>query len=57
MKVTNMKELCQYAENKKKARTHHHIEMVMLYGECGPMGNKYYKLPQKKVFSKRYFTR
>ncbi len=23
MKVTNMKELCQYAENKKKARKHY----------------------------------
>ena len=57
MKVTNMKELCQYVEKKKEERKHHHKEMVMLYGECGSMGNQYYKLPQKKVFSKRYFTR
>ena len=56
MKVTNMKELCQYAENKKKARKHHHIEMVMLYGKCSGMGNRRYKVPQKQVFSKKYYA-
>ena len=56
MKVTNMKELCQYVENKKKARKHHHIEMVRIYGECKGMGNRRYKVPQKQVFSKKFYT-
>lgn len=57
MKITNMKELCKYAEKKKKDRKHHHNSILEVYGECSGMGSKYYKLPQKKVFSKRYFTR
>ena len=57
MKVTNMKELCEYVAKKREERKHHHREMVMLYGRCRGMGNRYYKLPQKKVFRKRYFTR
>ena len=56
MKVTNMKELCQYVENKKKARKHNHIEILKIYGECRGMGNRRYKLPQKKVFRKRFYT-
>ena len=56
MKVTNMKELCQYVENKKKARKHNHIEILKIYGECSGMGNRRYKLPQKKVFRKRFYT-
>jgi len=56
MKVNNMKELCQYAEKKRKARKHHHIEMVMLYGTCSGMGNRRYKLPQKQVFRKKFYT-
>lgn len=52
-----MKELCQYAEKKKKDRKYHHNAILEVYGECSGMGSKYYKLPQKKVFSKRYFTR
>ena len=56
MKVTNMKELCQYVENKKKARKHNQIEILKIYGECRGMGNRRYKLPQKKVFRKRFYT-
>ena len=51
-----MKELCQYVENKKKARKHNHIEILKIYGECRGMGNRRYKLPQKKVFRKRFYT-
>ena len=37
MKVpSNMKELLQWFENKKKARKPHHIEMLKIYGECNP---------------------
>ncbi len=56
MKVTNMKELCQYVENKKKARKHNHVEIIKIYGECKGMGNRRYKVPQKKVFSKKFYT-
>ena len=31
---SNMKELLQWFENKKKARKPHHIEMLKIYGEC-----------------------
>jgi len=51
-----MKELLQWFENKKKARKPHHIEMLKIYGECKGMGNRRYKLPQKKVFRKRFYV-
>ena len=57
MKVpSNMKELLQWFENKKKARKPHHIEMLKIYGECKGMGNRRYKLHQKKVFRKRFYV-
>ena len=57
MKATsNMRELLQWFENKKKARKTHHIEMLKIYGECKGMGNRRYKLPQKKVFRKRFYV-
>ena len=57
MKVpSNMKELLQWFENKKKARKPHHIEMLKIYGECKGMGNRRYKLPQKKVFRKGFYV-
>ncbi len=33
MVVTNMKELCEYSANKRKARKHKHIEILKIYGE------------------------
>ena len=57
MKVpSNMKVLLQWLENKKKARKPHHIEMLKIYCECKGMGNRRYKLPQKKVFRKRFYV-
>jgi hypothetical protein len=52
MKVTNMKELLQYAANKRKQRAHDHYEMAKVHGPCSGMGNKRYKIPQKSTFSK-----
>ena len=52
--VTNMKELCEYVSNKRKARKHNHLEMIKIYGECKGMGDKNYKLPQKSSFPKQY---
>ena len=54
MVVTNMKELCEYATQKRKARKAQHIELIKIYGECRGMGNKRYKLPQKSSFPKQY---
>ena len=54
MVVTNMKELCDYATQKRKARKVQHIELIKIYGECKGMGNKRYKLPQKSSFPKQY---
>ncbi len=54
MVVTNMKELCEYAKQKRKARKAQHIELIKIYGECRGMGNKRYKLPQKSSFPKQY---
>jgi len=45
MVVTNMKELCEYAANKRKARSHQHAEAIRIYGACRGMGNRRYKLP------------
>ena len=57
MKVpSNMKELLQYVEDKKKQRRFRHIEILKIYGECKGMGNRRYKLPQKKVFRKRFYV-
>jgi len=55
--MKNKEEFYEYMEEKNQKRKHHHIKMVMLYGRCSGMGNRYYKLPQKKVFRKRFFTR
>ena len=52
MKVTNMRELLQYVESKKKQRKFRHIEILKIYGECKGMGNRRYKVPQKSTFSK-----
>ena len=52
--VTNMKELCEYVSNKRKARKAQHIEILKIYGECRGMGNKNYKLPQKSSYPKQY---
>ncbi len=52
--VTNMKELCEYVSQKKKARKLQHLEMIRIYGECKGMGDKNYKLPQKSSFPKQY---
>ena len=38
----NMKELCEYVANKRKARKHDHLEMIKIYGECRGMGNRRY---------------
>ena len=54
MVVTNMKELCEYAKQKRKTRKAQHIELIKIYGECKGMGNKRYKLPQKSSFPKQY---
>ena len=54
--VTNMKELCEYFTQKRKTRAAQHRELVKIYGECKGMGNRRYKLPQKKVFRKRFYT-
>ncbi len=54
MVVTNMKELCEYATQKRKTRKAQHIELIKVYGECRGMGNKRYKLPQKSSFPKQY---
>ena len=57
MKVpSNMKELLQYVEDKKKQRKFRHTEILKIYGECKGMGNRRYKLPQKKVFRKRFYV-
>ena len=49
-----MKELCEYAANKRKARSHQHAEAIRIYGACRGMGNRRYKLPQKSSFQKQY---
>ena len=49
-----MKELCEYAANKRKARSHQHAEAIRIYGECKGMGNRRYKIPQKSSFPKQY---
>ncbi len=57
MKVpSNMRELLQYVEDKKKQRRFRHTEILKIYGECKGMGNRRYKLPQKKVFRKRFYV-
>ena len=57
MKVpSNMRELLQYVEDKKKQRKFKHTEILKIYGECKGMGNRRYKLPQKKVFRKRFYV-
>tara|TARA_R100000152_G_C6665321_1_gene103093 strand:+ start:223 stop:414 length:192 start_codon:yes stop_codon:yes gene_type:complete len=54
MVVTNMKELCEYVTQKRKARAAQHRELVKIYGECKGMGNRRYKLQQKSSFPKQY---
>ena len=53
---SNMRELLQYVEDKKKQRRFRHTEVLKIYGECKGMGNRRYKLPQKKVFRKRFYV-
>tara|TARA_B100001758_G_C17785180_1_gene291930 strand:+ start:45 stop:233 length:189 start_codon:yes stop_codon:yes gene_type:complete len=52
--VSNMKELCEYVTQKRKARASQHRELIKIYGECKGMGNRRYKLPQKSSFPKQY---
>ena len=54
MVVTNMKELCEYVKQKRKARAALHTEIIKIYGACRGMGNRRYKLPQKSSFPKQY---
>ena len=53
MVVTNMKELCEYVKQKRKARKLQHIETIKIYSTCRGMGNRRYKLPQKSSFPKQ----
>ena len=53
---SNMRELLQYVEDKKKQRRFRHTEVLKIYGECQGRGNRRYKLPQKKVFRKRFYV-
>ena len=53
---SNMRELLQYVEDKKKQRRFRHTEILKIYGECKGMGNRRYKLPQEKVFRKRFYV-
>ncbi len=52
--VSNMKELCEYVSQKRKARAAQHRELVKIYGECKGMGNRWYKSPQNSSFPKQY---
>ena len=52
--ITNMKELCEYVANKRKARSHQHAETIRIYGACRGMCNRRYKLPQKSSWSKQH---
>ena len=52
--VTNMKELCEYAKQKRRSRKLQHLEIIKIYGECKGMGNKRYKLPQKSSFPQQH---
>ena len=52
MKVSNMKELLKYVEEKKRKIAHDHYEMAKVHGKCKGMGNRRYKLPQKSTFAK-----
>ena len=52
MKVTNMKDLLKYVEEKKKQQTHDHYEMAKVFGPCKGMGNRRYKIQQKSTFRK-----
>ena len=54
MVVTNMKELCEYVTQKRKARSAQHTEIIKIYGECRGMGNRRYKIPQKSSFPKQH---
>ena len=54
MAITNMKELCEYVKQKRKARKLQHIETIKIYGACRGMGNKRYKLPQKSSFPQQH---
>ena len=52
MKVSNMKELLKYVEEKKRKQAHQHYEVAKLHGPCSGMGNRRYKVPQKSTFRK-----
>ena len=52
MKVSNMKELLKYVEEKKRNQAHDHYEMAKVHGKCKGMGNRRYKVPQKNTFRK-----
>ena len=54
MAITNMKELCEYVKQKRKARKLQHIETIKIYGACRGMGNRRYTIPQKSSFPKQY---
>ena len=52
MKVNNMKELLKYVEEKKRKQAHSHYEVAKVFGPCGGMGNRRYKVQQKSTFRK-----
>ena len=52
MKVTNMKDLLKYVEEKKRKQAHDHYELAKVYGPCKGMGNRRYKVNQKSTFRK-----
>tara|TARA_A100001391_G_scaffold142092_1_gene99916 strand:- start:252 stop:491 length:240 start_codon:yes stop_codon:yes gene_type:complete len=57
MVVTNMKELCEYVSNKRKARKHQHQAVIRINGSCSGLTNREYrnvKHSQKSSFPKQY---
>ncbi len=57
MVVTNMKQLCEYASKKKKARKHQHQVAIRINGSCSGLTSKEYKQvkhSQKSSFPKQY---
>ena len=57
MVVTNMKELCEYVSNKRKARKHQHQAVIRINGSCSGLTNREYrsvKHRQKSSFPKQY---
>jgi len=52
-----MKQLCEYALSKRKARKHQHKAAITINGSCSGLTNReyrYVKHGQKKSFPKQY---